>query len=214
MTDANVEMEAEATEQSEVLKVPVTKGKGFIEVELGKLPDHVYREALLQGLKVLANRGQTKLTKEAFPDPEKLKEAAMAKADETLQAMYEGKIRIVGGAKGDSKVPREVMTEARRIAKAIVKDEMKRRGVKVSYVESKDITKAANALLAEHPEIVQQAKEEIERRETEGSKYKIDITSIPVSEKKVKAAEAKKADKVLSAAKAQRIVQRGRPLNA
>jgi hypothetical protein len=195
-------------EVSTALKIPVVKAKTFIEVETGELPEHVYREALIQGLKVLVNRGMTKLTKEAYPEPAKLQEAAMAKAEETVQAMYEGKIRIMGGAKSD-KVPREVMTEARRIARNLVKEELKRSGVKVSYVESSEITKAANALLADQPAILKQAQEEVERRQA--TKVKIDISTIPLSEKRIKAAEAKKADKTLSAAKAGKVATRARP---
>ena len=209
MTDANV-VEAEATEgQSEPLKIPVVKGKSYLEVIPDDLPIHVYREALVQGLKVLLNRGQTKITKAAYPEAEALKAAAMEAAEATLQNMYDGKIRIMGGAAKSDKVPREVMTEARRIARNLVKEELKRSGVKVSYVESSEITKAANALLAADPDIIEQAKDEVEKRAAK--KVKIDIASIPISQKKVKAAEAKKADRTLSAAKAGKVATRGRP---
>jgi hypothetical protein len=201
-----------ATEEvpSTVLRIPVVKGKSYLEIDTATLPEHVYREMLIQGGKVLLNRGQTKLTKEAYPDPEKLKEAAMAAAEQTLQNMYEGKIRIVGGAKSD-KVPREVMTEARRIAKSLIKEEMKRSGIKVSYVESSTITQAANALLADKPELIEQAREEVERRTAATSKMRIDISGIQVSQKKIKAAEARKADKTLSAAKTGKVATRARP---
>lgn len=207
MTDADV---AEATEAKtgEVLKIPVVKGKSFVEVEMDNLPDHVYREALVQGLKVLVNRGQTTITKASYPEAEALKAKAMEVAEQTLENMYAGKVRIMGGAKSD-KVPREIMTEARRIARNLVKEELKRSGVKVSYVESSEITKAANALLAADPDIIEQAKEEVEKRAKK--KVAIDIATIPISQKKVKAAEAKKADRTLSAAKAGKVASRGRP---
>jgi hypothetical protein len=205
-------------EVSTTLMVPVTKAKGTIEVDTGMLPEHVYREALVQGLKVLINRGMTKLTKEAYPDADLLKAAAQEKAEETLQNMYDGKIRIMGGAKSD-KVPREVMTEARRIARALVKDGLKRAHIKISYVESSEITKAANVLLADQPQILEQAREEVERRAKASAKVTIDVKAIPISEKRKAAAEAaaaaKKADKTLSAAKAGKIATRARPgLNA
>jgi len=205
MTDAAIE-EVPST----VLRIPVVKGKSYLEVDTAQTPEHVYREVLIQGYKVLLNRGQTKLTKEAYPDPEKLKEAAMAAAEQTLQNMYEGKIRIMGGAKSD-KVPREVMTEARRIAKSLIKEEMKRSGIKVSYVESSTITQAANSLLASKPELIEQAREEVERRTAATSKMRIDISGIQVSQKKIKAAEARKADKTLSAAKTGKVATRARP---
>jgi hypothetical protein len=213
MENKQMSMEAEVQEvPNTVLKVPVVKGKTFIEVSTSDLPEHVYREVLIQGLKVLVNRGQTKLTKGAIPDPEKLKEAAMEAAEATLQNMYDGKIRMSGGAKSD-KVPREVMTEARRIARAMVKDELKRSGVKVSYVESSEITKAANVLLADNPQIIEDAKEEVEKRAK--AKVKIDVSKIPQSQKRIQAAEARKADKTVSAAKTGKIATRARPgLNA
>jgi hypothetical protein len=208
MTDAT-EIEAEATAgEGETLKVPVVKGKSFVEVNTAELPDHVYREALLQGLKVLVNRGQTTITKASYPEAQALQEKAMEVAQQTLENMYAGKIRIMGGAKAD-KVPREIMTEARRIARNLVKEELKRSGVKVSYVESSEITKAANALLAADPDIIKQAEEEVEKRAKK--KVAIDVASIPISQKKVKAAEARKADKTLSAAKAGKVASRGRP---
>ena len=207
MTDATQAEEGEG-KTGEVLKIQVVKGKSFVEVEMDNLPDHVYREALVQGLKVLVNRGQTQITKASYPEAEDLKAKAMEVAEQTLENMYAGKVRIMGGAKSD-KVPREIMTEARRIARNLVKEELKRSGVKVSYVESSEITKAANALLAADPDIIEQAKEEVEKRAKK--KVAIDIGTIPISQKKVKAAEARKADKTLSAAKAGKVAARGRP---
>lgn len=205
---ANVEVETEEVAEDVVIKVPVVKGKSYLEVRPNDMPEHVYREIILQGMKVLLNRGQTKITKGAYPEPEDLKAAAMEAAEQTLANMYDGKIRVTGGAKSD-KIPREVMTEARRIARNLVKEELKRAGVKVSYVESSEITKAANALLATEPSIIKEAQEEVERRAK--SKVKIDIGSIPLSEKRMKAAEAKKADKNVSMAKAGKIATRARP---
>jgi hypothetical protein len=206
---ANVDVETETVEaEATILKVPVVKGKSYLEVSPNDLPEHVYREVILQGLKVLLNRGQTKITKGAYPDAEDLKAAAMEAAETTLQNMYDGKIRVTGGAKSD-KIPREVMTEARRIARNLVKEELKKAGVKVSYVESSEITKAANALLATDPTIIAEAQEEVEKRAKK--KVKIDIGTIPLSEKRMKAAEAKRADKTVSAAKAGKIATRARP---
>ena len=114
--ETELEVTEEGAQASTVFKIPVVKGKTFLEVDTGKTPDHVYREALILGFKQLLNRGQTKLTKEAYPDAEQLKAQALAKAEETLENMYQGKIRVAGG-KASDKVPREVMTEARRIAR-------------------------------------------------------------------------------------------------
>lgn len=210
------DMEVEAGE-GETLRIPVVKAKHYVEVKTGPdhLPEHVYREALALGLKQLVNRGQTKITKEAYPDGEKLRAAAMEKAEETLAAMYSGKIRVVGG-KAAGKVPGVVMTEARRLARAAVKEALKQSGVRVSLVEASEITKAANALIATDPSYITMAEEEIEKRAAK--KVEIDLSGIQISQKKLKAQEAKKAEKVLSAAKAGQVAARkpGRPpqLNA
>lgn len=192
------------------IRVPITKGKGWVEVNTddpsdgGDLPAGVFAEALLQGLKVIFNRGMTKITKEAYPVEAEMKAAAMDKAAKTLEDVRAGKIRIMG-AKAD-KVSGAVMTEARRLARNLVKDEMKRQGIKVSYVEASEITKAANALLAAQPDLVEQAKAALAEREKKGEKIKaaIDVASIPISSKKKAAADKKKAEakEQLSAAKA------------
>lgn len=212
MTITETEVTVEATEKT-VLRIPVVKGKTYLELIPDEMPLHVYTEALVLGFKQILNRGQTKVTKEAYPEPEALKAKAMEIAEATLENMYAGKIRVAGGSAKSDKVPREIMTEARRIARNLVKEELKRSGVKVSYIESSEITKAANALLASDPDILAQAEEEVEKRASK--KVKIDISKIPVSEKKVKAAEARKADKTLSAAKTTKVATRARPgLNA
>lgn len=210
------EMEVEA-EAGETLRIPVVKAKHYLEVKTGPdhLPEHVYREALSLGLKQLLNRGQTKVTKEAYPEPEQLRKVAMEKAEETLAAMYAGKIRVVGG-KAAGKVPGVVMTEARRLARAAVKEALKASGVRVSLVEASEITKAANALIATDPTYITMAEEEIEKRAKAKMPDEI-ISGIQISQKKLKAQEAKKAEKVLSAAKAGQVAARkpGRPpLNA
>lgn len=207
MQDQEVEVEGEAEVDTPFL-VPVVKAKEAMQVNTGKLPEHVYRAVLDLGLKALLNRGMTKITKEAFPDPEELKAEALKVAKQNLENMYAGKIRMVGGAKSD-KVPGVVMTEARRIARTLVKEEMKRLHIKVSHVEAKEITKLANQLIAQEPWIIAQATEEIEKR---GSKrVKIDVTTIPISQKKVEAQAKKKAEKVLSATQAGMVAARGRP---
>lgn len=200
-----------------VMKVPVTKGKGFIEINTddvadgGDLTAEVYAEALLQGLKVLLNRGASKITKETYPDAEEMKVAAMAKANEQLAAMRSGKIKKTG-AKA-TKVAGVVMTEARRLARNVIKDEIKRAGLKVSHYEASDITKAANALLEtdQGPSIIKAAEEEIAKRAE--VKVGIDVTAIQPSEKKVAKAAKEKAERATqaSAAKAGKVAVRAKP---
>jgi hypothetical protein len=194
-----------------IINVAIVKAKSTIEIETDRLPEAVYLEALTQGLKVLMNRGNTKITKTTYPKPEELAEKAMEAANAMRENLYAGKIRIMG-AKSDNKVPGVVMTEARRIARNLVKDELKRQGVKVSYVEASEITKAANALIAADEGIIKQAEDAIKSREDQAAKVKAALgdlkSTVPVSQKKMAAAEKAKADNkakaatVLSAAQA------------
>lgn len=193
------------------LAIPVSKGKGNVTLNTDELPEAVYKEALVQGLKVLVNRGMTKLTKDGFKTEDEYNAAAMAKANENVEAIKAGKIRFMG-TKAPKAVGGAVMTEARRLARNIVKDAMKREGIKVSYVEASEITKAANALLTAQPDLIEQAKANIEER----SKVKIDalqgiIGSIPQSEKRKAAAERAKAEKASQASATQAGKTKQRP---
>lgn len=173
-----------------VVSIPVTKGKASVDVELDSLPEDVYREAMIQGMKVLLNRGMSKITKETYPNEEELHAAALAKATENLEACKEGKIRFTG-SKSASKVSGAVKTEAMRLARNIVKDEIKKAGGKISHYAASDITAAAKELLDASPELIEQAKANLVEREA--TPIKIAISAIPVDPKKVAAAEAKKA---------------------
>lgn len=196
-----------------IMQISVTKAKKDIDVDTEKLPDAVYQEALRQGIKHLMNSGNTKITKTTYPNPEELQAKAWEAAEARLEALYAGKIRIVG-AKSDDKVPGVVMTEARRIARNLVKDEMKRQKIKVSYVPASEITKLANALIAQNPAIVEQADAAIKARDKqiEGITGLDAIKSIAIDPKKVAKAEAEKAARAsqASAAKAGQVQHRAK----
>lgn len=208
--------------ESKIVKVPVTKGKGFVTVDVAKFPENVWNEIIAQGLKVMVNRGMTKITvaKLEGEDLAKAQAAAMEVAEKNLNNMLAGKVRITA-AKGDGKVPGVVMTEARRIAKQMVKDMMKREGIKLRDVDAKDITAAANALIASDETIIAKAQANIDSVKEEGTKV-ADILAgiakaIPINEKKKAKNEAdaaaKKAEKTLSAAQAGKPAKR-KPIQA
>lgn len=193
-----------------VMKVPVTKGKpdaatgqGFVEIDTDAIPANVYAEALLQGLKVMVNRGMSKITVANLSGDklEEAKAAAMAVAAKNVENINAGKIRIVG-AKSAGKTSGAVNTEAMRLARNAVKDAMKRENIKVSHVAASTITAAAKALLATKPELIEKAKANIAERDAENATIQVDTSLIVEDPKKVAAAEAKKKDKPLSAAKA------------
>lgn len=186
------------------LIVPVVKAKQTLTFDTDKIPENVYAEALRLGLKELVNRGMTKLTKAAFKDvQEDLAAAVMEVAQKNFDNILAGKIRIAG-AKSD-KASGKVMVEARRLAKAAVKEELKRQNIKVSYVSAKDLTEAANALIASDPSFVEKAKVNVAETEaTKNEALSSIVKSVKVDEKLVKAdAEKKAAAKAaLSAAQA------------
>lgn len=188
------EQDATATVVKTV-NVPITKGKSTITVNLDAVPDDVYAEIVLQGLKVLLNRGMSKVTKETYPNADEMKAKAMEVAAAQLEMVNTSKIKFTGGKK-KSGATGAVMTEARRLAKALVKDELKRAGIKISHVEASEITKAANLYLESEKgsDLIAQAKQNLADREkvTLGDVFNIaDI--VKEDPKLVAKAEAKKA---------------------
>ena len=205
---------ADAT-ASNLMQIPITKGKGFIEIDTAAIPNDVYAEALLQGLKVLLNRGTSKVTKETYPDEAELKAKAMEVAQEQLELVMTSKIKFTGAAKAQKKESGKVMTEARRLARNVVKDAIKASGGKISHYEAKDITAAANELLKNDPSLIEQAKANLEALEKAPSQT-VDIASlISVSAKKVQQAEERKAKEkanpTLSAKQAGKTKPRAKP---
>lgn len=197
---------------STIVTVALKNAAGDIEVDTAKLPDDVYREALMQGLKVIAERGMSKLTKEAYPDETERKSAIKAKAEANVQDMYEGKVKITGAAKV-KKASGAVMTEAMRLARNLVKDAMKANKIKISTVKASEITKAAKMLIEADASIVATAEENLKQREA--TPIKIDIASLIkadpalVAKAEAKAAEAK-ANKPLSAKQAGKVAPRAK----
>lgn len=199
-----------------LINVPITKaGNAPIEVDLDNLPDDMYKLALAEGLKVMLNAKMSKIST-AKLEGEALAEAqaaAMAKAEENLAAVLEGKYtkgrataaRDASGAK----VPGVVMTEARRLAKAAVKDAIRAAGMKISHVEAKEITAAANELIASDPSFIETAKANLESRAK--TPLAIDVTSLVSESPKLvaRAEEAKAARKTqLSAKQAGKVAPR------
>ena len=186
------------------LQIPISKGTDlFIEVDTDELMDESFpvdsfKEILFQGLKQVLNRGQSKLaSSKGLPEKEQVgnNAALLSKAEETLEAMRKGEIRVTGG-KSKSKASGAVKTEAMRIARALVKDALKRDGKKVSHIAAKEITAAAKELIEGEygPEIIAQAEATIKAREAEEAKIKIDVSKVKVDPNLVAAAEKKKAE--------------------
>lgn len=186
------------------LSIPVTKGKANVEFDTDALPDAVYQEALRLGLKELANRGMSKVTKAAYPNEDEMKAKAMEVAATNVENIVAGKIKFTG--QKASKVSGAVKTEAMRLARNLVKDAIKANGGKISHYEASEITKAAKELLEADQSLLKMAEDNIAAREQVGKTEKIDLSKIATSPKLVAKAEAKKkGDGTLSAKQAGKV---------
>jgi len=207
-----------------VLNIPVVKAGGkTIAIDTDTdLDDRMFKLALEEGLKVLINAKMSKITAQSKLEGAELEAsqaAAMEIAEKNLAAIKSGEFKKGGrGASASStKVPREVMTEARRLAKEVIKNEIRAAGMKISHVEPRDITAAANNLLETDPSYIEQAKANIEARNvvapvaTDNPEVKAAAAAklaalgfAGESEKKLKEAEERKAKSkaVLSATQA------------
>ena len=181
------------------MNIKVTKAGKSLEVNLQDLPDEAYQFVLQKGLEALLNARMSKvLTKDL--EGEKLADAqsaALKIAEENLANLKAGKItKARGGAKDASgnKVAANVMTEARRLAKEVVKNEIRAAGMKISHVEASVITKAANELIAADPSFIENAKANIEARSAVKSAINI-ADLVHESPKLVAKAEAAKAER-------------------
>lgn len=187
-------MDTNEVENSDTLiAVPVPKGKGTITVDIAKLPSDVYREVVLQGLKVLLGRSMSKITKANLPDDEVRFNEARVQAEKNLEAMYEGKVKITGAPKAE-KVSGKVMTEATRLAREKVKQAIRDSGGKISHYKASEITAAAKEMIKADPSFIEQAKQLLEMREK--GETKIDIMALIKADPNLVAKdEAEKAEK-------------------
>ncbi len=205
-------IDSPATAPSTLVQIALKNAAGTIEVDTARLPDDVYREALMQGLKIIAERGMSKMTKEAYPVEDERKAAIKTKAEANVEDMYAGKVKITG-AKTVKKASGAVMTEAMRLARNLIKDAMKANKIKISTVKASEITKAAKAYIEANPGIVATAEANLKAREE--TPMTIDIKSlIKVDPELVAKDEAKKAkakaDKPLSAKQAGKVAPRAK----
>ena len=182
-------------QEAKIVNVPITKGKTTLPIDINLIADDVFAEIVLQGLKVLLNRGMSKVTKETYPVAEEMQAKAVEVAQAQIELVMTGKIKFTGGKK-KSGTTGAVMTEARRLAKALVKDELKRAGIKISHVEASEITKAANLYLESEQgaTLIEKAKANLAEREKVSIGDAIDVSKvIAISPELVKKAEARKA---------------------
>ena len=189
---------------SEVLNIQVIKGNGTVAINPAEVHGDVWSHVVVAGLKVVINGGASKVTATTYPDEAERQAEAMRIAQERVTKMLDGTLKIASpkGTKTTNE-PAAVMTEARRLAKNLVKEMIKEAKEKISQYSASDITQAANKLIEQHPELISQAKENLAAQRTPKIKATL---SIAPDEKKIKAAKEKaakaKATKAAVAAKA------------
>lgn len=182
-------------EPSKAIDVLISKAKRTMAVDTTSISDDMFSEIVYRGLADILNSGMSKITvaKLEGEQLEKAKAAAFEKAEENLKALLAGEIKPKGArGKKSSKVPTEIKTEALRLAKAAITDQIKSDGGKVSHYAKSDITKWAKELLEADSSYFQMAEASLAQRKA--TPVKISLAALKPSEKLVAAAEAKKAN--------------------
>ena len=196
------------------LNVPITKAGSSLSIDTDALPEESFRAVVEAGLKALLNLGMSKILTKGLEGDQlsAAQAAALAKATENLENLKSGKVKKGRSTAKDAngnKVSGPVMTEARRLAKEVVKNEIRAAGMKISHIEASVITKAANELIAADPSFITKAQENLESRST--VKSAVDIkTLVHESPKLVAKAEKAKAERKtqLSAKQAGKVAPR------
>jgi len=179
-----------------IFEVAVAKaGKNAkLSVDVSQLSDDMYELVMAEGLKSILNSRMskvgpvTKLEKEGKTEElAKEQDLALKIAQDNLTKLLAGEIKAKSKV-SKSDLPREVITEARRIARDIVKNQIRAAGGKPSHYAAKDITLAADEFIKADPSIVAKAKENLANRA--GIKPGVDISTL-IKESPVLVAKAK-----------------------
>lgn len=196
MTDTDV---ASPEGKSSFVEVMITKAKKAIKVNMGSefISNEMFDEIIYRGLSDILNSGMSKITIKDLEGDQltAAQDAAFAKAAENLKALEASEIKAKG-SRGKSKavkLPAEVKTEALRLAKALVKDQIKADGEKISHYKASDITKWAKQILEADDSLYELAKSEIEKRKA--TPIKISLGKLTPDAGLVKKAEAAAAKK-------------------
>jgi len=167
-----------------IINVPIAKaGKDAnLTVDVSLLSEEMYALCLAEGLKSILNSRMskvgpvTKLEKEGKLEELKTnQELALKIAQDNLTKLMAGDIKAKSKA-AKSDLPRDVQTEARRIARDIVKNQIRASGGKPSHYSAKDITAAADEFIKRDPSIVEDAKAALAKRA--GNKPEVNISDL------------------------------------
>ena len=208
---------------AKIFNVPIAKAPAgtTLPVDIEAIPDTVWDHVVMHGLATVVNEGKSKLTgltKMDAAELAKAHEASIEISKKNIASLLAGKVKAKRGKKdSDSTLPREVQTEARRIARDKVKDLIRAAGKVPSHYPASEITKAADTLIASDPEIVSQARANIEKAKAivvpgfDIGALVADETKVAESAAKKAATAAKKAAQPLSAKQAGLTTKRAKP---
>lgn len=178
-----------------VFHVPVPKSKGTVSIDSDRVHEDCYGPVFAAGLKAVINSGpMLKVLKPKDETDEKAMSeyhaAAMATAQERVEQLITGKLKF--GRASASGADAKTMTEARRIAKQLVKDTLRANGQKVSHYSTADILAAANAVIASDPTILKMAEENLSKRSAAVVNIAASLKEDPEATAKAKAKAATK----------------------
>jgi hypothetical protein len=192
------------------MEVLITKAKKMIAVNTTAISEQMFEEIIYRGLADILNSGMSKITVKDLEGEElaKAQDAALAKAEDNYKTILADKVKHKGarGGASKSKVSREVTTEAMRLARDIIKDQIRADGGKPSHYKASDVSKWAKELLEADASYYTQAEANLEARKTKPmaislAGLKPDASLVEKDEKR-KAAAKPKAGKQLSAKQA------------
>lgn len=167
MSDAIVVEGGDAV-PAQVMEILITKAKKVLGVTVSALSDEMFQEIIYRGLSDILNSGMSKITTKDLEGVEldKAKDAAFAKAEDNLKTLMDSKVKHKGqrGSAKSSKHSREVTTEAMRLARDVIKDQIRADGGKPSHYKASDISKWAKELLEADASYYDMANTNIENR--------------------------------------------------
>ncbi len=153
-----------------IFSVPIAKGgtSATVDVDTDALDAEDFKLVVAEGLKAVLNSRMSKVgavTKLSGKELDDAHAHALRIAEENKEALLAGKLRAkASGRKAKSDISREVQTEARRIARDMVKNLIRANGGKPSTYKASEITAAADTLIASDATILDKARENLANR--------------------------------------------------
>lgn len=155
------------------VKIPVPKAgkEAYITIDTDEISNpSVYEAIVIEGLKACLNAGMTSKkvgaqTKLDAADLAKSQAAALEIATENFGRLKAGTFKF-SGSRARGAEPVKVMNEAIRLAREVLKDQLKAANIPLKAVPAKDLTAAAKQRVNEDPKYIADAKTNLAARES------------------------------------------------